>query len=438
MSNILFSKKFLSKLTATIRSFWWSGIKDEPNTKSLCLRAWADICTPKEDGGLGIRNIQVINQGLILSAAWRLAKDHTNHLALILRSKYHPDTSICKAKANKPKSAFWSAILKVQPLLKSAAFYPIFDGNSSIWSSPWFPGWENIHENLNIQPPPFVYPAVVRDLWLPNQKIWNIELIRKLFAPHIAQEIIRTPIINAHGDDNLCWKLTHAGKWSSKSAYKHCRNNLVLPPNQQPKEVPTQVKHLLQQVWKDKKMIPRVQTFAWRLLRRALPTCKRAGRFSIHIKKDCTRCGLVEDDLHLFFLRPFARAAWFCQPWFIRSEVYASVHHSIPSIIHAILAYVHPIASTTNIFTFMWCLWKSRNDDLFGRKISRPAQIYAATNVILQGSLLEDSSSLQVRVPVTTIPNCNQGTIKPGTSLQDLSTFPGTVKGHGCRLEGGE
>jgi hypothetical protein len=132
MSNILFSKKFLSKLTATIRSFWWSGIKDEPNTKSLCLRAWADICTPKEDGGLGIRNIQVINQRLILSAAWRLAKDHTNHLALILRSKYHPDTSIWKAKANKPKSAFSAAILKVQPLLKSAAFYQIIDDNSSI------------------------------------------------------------------------------------------------------------------------------------------------------------------------------------------------------------------------------------------------------------------------------------------------------------------
>lgn len=147
MSNILFSKKFLSKLTAIIRSFWWSGIKDEPNTKSLCLRAWADIWTPKEDGGLGIRNIQAINQGLILSAAWRLAKDPTNHLALILRSKYHPDTSIWKAKANKLKSAFWAAILKVQPLLKSAAFYQIIDGNSSIWSSPWFPGWENIHEN---------------------------------------------------------------------------------------------------------------------------------------------------------------------------------------------------------------------------------------------------------------------------------------------------
>ena len=74
MSNILFSKKFLAKLTAIIRNFWWSGIREEPSTKSLCLRAWADMCTAKQDGGLGIRNLQAINQGLVLSAAWRLAK----------------------------------------------------------------------------------------------------------------------------------------------------------------------------------------------------------------------------------------------------------------------------------------------------------------------------------------------------------------------------
>jgi hypothetical protein len=65
MSNILFSKKFLAKITAIIRS--------------LCLRAWADICIEKNIDGLGIRNLQAINQGLILSTAWRLAKEPHSH-----------------------------------------------------------------------------------------------------------------------------------------------------------------------------------------------------------------------------------------------------------------------------------------------------------------------------------------------------------------------
>jgi hypothetical protein len=106
MSNILFSRKFLSKLTAIIRNFWWTGVREESTTRSLCLRVWADICTQKKEGGLGIRNLQAINQGLILTAAWRLANDPQHHLAQILKSKYHPDTSIWRAKPNTPKSAF--------------------------------------------------------------------------------------------------------------------------------------------------------------------------------------------------------------------------------------------------------------------------------------------------------------------------------------------
>jgi hypothetical protein len=141
-------------------------------------------------------------------AAWRLAKEPNSHLALILKSKYHPDTSIWRAKPNRPKSAFWAAILKVQPLLKSAAFYQIIDGSASIWSSPWFSGWEEIHDNLIIQPHPFTYPAIIRDLWLPNQNLWNVNLIQSLFEPQTAEQIISTPIIKASGQDNLCWKLT--------------------------------------------------------------------------------------------------------------------------------------------------------------------------------------------------------------------------------------
>jgi hypothetical protein len=245
MSNILFSKKFLAKLTAIIRNFWWTGVKEEPTTKTLCLRAWADICREKKLGGLGVRNLQAINQSLILSAAWRLAKEPQSQLALILKSKYHSDTTIWRAKPNRPKSAFWTAILKVQPLLFSASVYQLVDGSSSVWSSPWFTGWEFIYDNLIIQPAPYAYPAVVRDLWLPNEKTWNVNLVNSLFSPHTAHAILQTPIIHTDGHDTLVWKLTPARVHSTKSAYKHCLNNLVLPVNQQPKIVPQQITSLL-------------------------------------------------------------------------------------------------------------------------------------------------------------------------------------------------
>jgi hypothetical protein len=106
-------------------------------------------------------------------------------------------------------------------LLISASFYQIFDGSNSIWSSPWFKCWETIYDNLIIQPPPFVYPAVVKDVWLPNQKAWNETLVHSLFNPQTAQEILQTPIIDINEQDTLVWKLTPADTCTLKSAYKH-------------------------------------------------------------------------------------------------------------------------------------------------------------------------------------------------------------------------
>ncbi|XP_047091476.1 uncharacterized protein LOC124703290 [Lolium rigidum] len=188
MSNILFSKKFLTKLTAIIRNFWWTGVQNDQTTRSLCLRAWADVCIGKNIGGLGIRNLQATNQGLILSAAWRLAKEPESHLAQILKAKYHHDTSIWRAKPNKPKSAFWSAILK-----------------------------------------PFAYPAQVKDLWIPGQKLWNTNLITCLFSPTTANTILQTPIINANGHDTLIWKLTPTARNDTLFGRKVCRPSQVFP-----------------------------------------------------------------------------------------------------------------------------------------------------------------------------------------------------------------
>ena len=99
----------------------------------------------------------------------------------------------------------------------------------------------------------------------------------------------------------LCWGLTPNGICSSKSAYKLCLQDIHANPRNAPSHVSLQVKNLLKMIWKQKLMIPRVQTFAWRLLRKALPTGLRAGRFSIHISELCCRCGQQENEIHLFF-----------------------------------------------------------------------------------------------------------------------------------------
>ena len=106
-------------------------------------------------------------------------------------------------------------------------------------------------------------------------------------------------------------------------------------------------------------MTPRVQTFAWRLLRKAFPIGKRAGRYSKHIIEKCSRCGQLEDEMHMLFLCPFSKVAWFCYPWFIKTESLAENYHSIPDMIRALITSQHPQINLTTLYFSMVSLESS-------------------------------------------------------------------------------
>ncbi|KAM3328804.1 hypothetical protein ACQJBY_026121 [Aegilops geniculata] len=301
MSNILFSKKFIAKLTAVIRNFWWTRIRETDSRKSLCLRAWKDISNSKTEGGLGIRNLKAINESLILAAAWRLAINPTSHLYSVLRAKYFPNTTIWKATLAPPKSAFWAAILKMFPKIKNHAFYQLTQGNISLWSMPWCTNWNTIHDYLIPQHSAFVYPSLVKDLWMTEARSWNHQLIRQLFREPLAYQIINTNIIQDDNEDLLCWPLAPNGTCSPKHAYKICLQDIHAHPRTAPTQVATDLKNFLKVLWKNNSMLPKIKTFAWRLLSKALPTGTRAGKFSSHISQICSRCAHHEDDFHLFF-----------------------------------------------------------------------------------------------------------------------------------------
>lgn len=94
--------------------------------------------------------------------------------------------------------------------------------------------------------------------------------------------------------------------------------------------------------------------------------------------------------MHLFFLCPFVRAAWFAHPWYLRTDLLTENHHSMQNIIHALLNMNHPHASIPNIFNFLWCIWKSRNDCLFARKCTFPHQVQLAAVAMAECNTVQE------------------------------------------------
>lgn len=242
------------------------------------------------------------------------------------------------------------------PKLKEHAFYQLTQGNISLWSMPWCNLWNSIHDYLIPQQPGFVYPSLVRDLWLPGQKRWNRDLIFSLFQEPLASHIVILYIIDDETKDLLCWALSPNGICSSKSAYKLCLQEIYAHPRTAPVDVSPDLKNFLKTIWKQKNLLPRVQTFAWRLLSRALPTGMRVRSFSIHISQNYCGCAQPEDDIHLFFLCDFARAAWFSSPWFLRSDILVQGHSTMHSILIHLVTMGHPHASLQNVLNFLWCI----------------------------------------------------------------------------------
>jgi hypothetical protein len=81
-------------------------------------------------------------------------------------------------------------------------------------------------------------------------------------------------------------------------------------PTQGIRNISIEANSILQKVWKAKSIPPFLKTFAWCLIRRALATAERAGRYSTHIDQNCTLCGEIDNDVHLFFLCDLPMQVW--------------------------------------------------------------------------------------------------------------------------------
>lgn len=107
------TKGLCDKISAMIAKFWWS----QQDKEKMHWLNWDKLTKPKEEGGLGFRDIYAFNVAMLAKQEWRLLTNPNSLCARVLTARYYPDGDVLKAKPKNNMLYTWRSILAGVDLL---------------------------------------------------------------------------------------------------------------------------------------------------------------------------------------------------------------------------------------------------------------------------------------------------------------------------------
>lgn len=169
---------------------------------------------PKEDGGLGFRDIHHFNLAMLAKQGWRLLQNPDSLCARVLKAKYFPNSSVLEARQKSGMSYTWRSILRGIGIVKKGMIWRVGDGvGLNIWDDPWLPR-DSVRKPLT--PRGATLLTEVTDLLDPVSGSWDTSLVKDIFWEEDAEVILALPV---HGgrEKSLAWHFDKHGRFSVKT-----------------------------------------------------------------------------------------------------------------------------------------------------------------------------------------------------------------------------
>ncbi|RVW65755.1 LINE-1 retrotransposable element ORF2 protein [Vitis vinifera] len=165
------------------------------------LVKWAVVCTHKKMGGLGIRNLSILNRALLCKWSWRYAVERDSYWKLIISTKYGVDRggwSTCGAREGHGVG-LWKEISKEGLLLLNNVSFSVGDGRRCV-------GCGLLGSNGG--------SGRVDSSFLRPFNDWEVEEAERLLSS------IQGKRVDADGEDRMLWRGTKNEIFTVKSLYK--------------------------------------------------------------------------------------------------------------------------------------------------------------------------------------------------------------------------
>ncbi|XP_057451938.1 uncharacterized protein LOC130743727 [Lotus japonicus] len=207
MQTCLLPKTVCGKLEKIQRDFIW-GSTDRPNGAHSI--AWAKLCCPKQNGGLGLRRMHDFNKSLVMKLGWGLVSTPDALWARVLRGKYSCGTDHFPVVQRKSReSHVWRAIRVTWPDVDKNLRWRIGSGSSvRFWYDSWvFSGSILINCAISEISPVDAIKSVA-DYFDFDRGLWRFALFQNLIPPDLFSEIVAMPPPATNiGPDRICWNL---------------------------------------------------------------------------------------------------------------------------------------------------------------------------------------------------------------------------------------
>lgn len=352
MATTKLPTKVTASLTNLMRRFFWGKMTQE---RYLAYVSWERICRPLEEGGLGLKELPIFNDAILMKYLCKLASGTMALWAQVVRAKYIPRSLLWHTARTYQCSIFWRSLMNLRSKLIPHLKWKVGDGRDCpAFGEPWFEGGEGVNPGIGAQ-----VKWSVSNLVEENTGQWNGPLIIQYFGYEKCMQILQLPppAPDSTNRDVLVCDFSTTGVYRVKEMYKELKR--VANGGQQTDTL------LYKWIWKKGTIAPRVRLFLWKLINRALPLGSILKGRGIRGDNTCATCGREEEDVrHLIFQCDLARACWYGLLGLQTSHLMEPFKETLKGMI----SYMSEDHWTT-LANGCWALWRCRNGVIYGGKI---------------------------------------------------------------------